>query len=92
MEEEGFCSPVLSVECNYKESFKFGDIAIIKVRFESMEKIRFKVSYSIYKEGHEKECVTGVTTHCFLNTNGKPISLKKEKIDWYNMFKRYSEG
>lgn len=91
VEEAGFGSSVLSVECNYKEPFKFGDVAIIKVKFESVEKVRFRVSYIIYKDVSEKECVIGATTHCFLNSNGKPVSLKKEKPEWYEILKKYSE-
>ena len=34
---------------------------------------------------------SGQTSHCFLNREGKPLSLKKEKPEWHEILKRECE-
>ncbi|MBE5813032.1 MAG: acyl-CoA thioesterase [Clostridiales bacterium] len=78
MEQMGIMSPVLSVEAQYKTMTHFGDVVIIKCEVAKYNGIRMEIKYTICdKETEEIRC-SGVTSHCFLNKEGKIISLKKD--------------
>ena len=89
VEKEGYGCPVLEARCTYKESFTFADIAKIVVEGEPVEKVRYNMYYTIYKGDSDKVAAKGYTTHCFLNDKGKACNLKKEKPEWYKLFKEH---
>lgn len=77
MEEMGIISPVLEVHCVYKSMVHFGDIVEILPKVEKYNGIKLELSYIIRdKETHEiRTC--GNSLHCFLDREGRPLSLKK---------------
>lgn len=85
MEEVGLFSPVLSVQCDYKLPFRFGDDAYITVILTDMSNVKFKINYIIRNEDN-KICVTGETTHCFVNKKCRPVSLKRRLPELYEVF------
>ena len=65
---------------------RFGDTVSIKTKIISYNGIKLSVEYEIYnKETGLIDC-KGTTHHCFLNKMGRPISLKKDLIEFHNMF------
>jgi acyl-CoA thioester hydrolase len=87
MEAAGIISPVLSVECEYKTMTRFGESVIINVEIKKYTGIRMEVEYNIYDTvSNELRCV-GKTSHCFLNKNGKIVSLKKDYPDMHEKVK-----
>jgi len=81
MEEAGVMSPVLSVECEYKTMTRFGESVIINVDIIKYNGIRMEIDYKICdRETNEIRCM-GKTTHCFLNKEGKIVSLKRDYKD-----------
>ncbi len=83
LEKEGMLSPVLSVNCKYKESTVFTDEIQIKVSIQECGPVRMTLAYEMtnIKNGH-LVCM-GTSEHCFLNPEGKPILLKKEYPAFY---------
>lgn len=78
MEEAGIISPVLSVECEYKTMTRFGESVVISAEIKKYNGIRMEVEYKVCdRETNEVRCV-GKTSHCFLNKDGKIVSLKKD--------------
>lgn len=77
MEKMGIISPVLEVHCVYKSMVHFGDIVEILLKVEKYNGIKLELSYIIQdKETHEiRTC--GNSLHCFLDREGRPLSLKK---------------
>ena len=50
--------------------------------------------HSMTRYGDKKDGTlrcSGQTSHCFLNREGKPLSLKKEKPEWHEILKRECE-
>ena len=76
LEEMGIISPVSAVDCKYKVSTTFGDLIDICVQVEEFKGIKLKLKYEM-KKGETVVC-EGHSEHCFLNREGKLISLKKE--------------
>ena len=78
LEEDGIISPVIGIECDYKMPTKFSDIVEIEVGVKEFRGVKLIIEYTM-KNAETKEIVlTGVSKHCFLNNENKPIILKKE--------------
>jgi acyl-CoA thioester hydrolase len=75
-EELGIGSPVISVNCEYKHNTTFDDIVEIRVALKKYNGLRLTIGYEMLKEG--KTVAIGETEHCFLNSEGKPVRLKKD--------------
>lgn len=82
MEKQGILIPVLSVSCEYKVAFRYGDrfrIQIIPLFFNG---IKFKVGYRFY-DSEGKLHSTAESGHGFVDASMHPISLKKSCPDIY---------
>ena len=81
MEDNGIISPVTSVESKYKCNTEFGDVISIEVGVEEFKGIRLKLRY-VMKKG---DIVVNEATseHCFLDTEGKILNMKKVKPEFY---------
>lgn len=87
MEEEGIISPVLEINCKYHKMMYFDDIATIKIKVIEYTGVRFAIEYEIYNQ-HDELCTTGSSRHCFINKDGKPISLKRTHPTYHEQFKQ----
>lgn len=81
MEDSGIISPVTSVESKYRCNTEFGDVISIEVGVEEFKGIRLKLRY-VMKKG---DVVVNEATseHCFLDTEGKIVNMKKVKPEFY---------
>ena len=50
MESEGIMMPVLSAECEYKNSVKFGDSVVIKTAISEFNGFKMTVQYLVIKK------------------------------------------
>ncbi|MFT3983507.1 MAG: thioesterase family protein [Lachnospiraceae bacterium] len=83
MEQEGIISPVLRVECDYRKMVRYGGTVRIEVSIEKFNGIKLVVGYRIFDTNTDELCTSGRTSHCFLNKEGRPVSVKKVKPDFY---------
>lgn len=91
MEAAGIICPVVSVECKYIGMTHFGDTVCICPRVEKFNGIRLILSYEIRdKKTGELKC-TGKSSHCYLDENGRPVSLKNVSPAYYELYKE-AEG
>ena len=91
LEESGIVSPVVSVECKYKMPTTFSDVISISVSVEEFKGIKLKLRYSMANESGKVVC-EGKSEHCFLNSQGIPIRLKKEFPGFYNKLTELSDS
>ena len=77
MEEAGIISPVLSVDCQYRQMTCFGETVTITPVLSSYNGVRYVVTYEIRNKETGVLNATGETSHCFLSKDGKIVSLKK---------------
>ena len=68
---------IVGVECDYKLPTTFGDEVEIKVEIEEFRGVMLVIKYTMTKCGGEL-VLSGRTKHCFLNSEGKPIMLRKQ--------------
>ncbi|MDO4187351.1 MAG: thioesterase family protein [Lachnospiraceae bacterium] len=83
LESLGVVSPVLGVNCNYKISTTFAEVVSIKVSVSEFKGVKLTLSYEMTNvEG--KVVSEGVSSHCFLDTAGRPINLKRQFPEFYD--------
>ena len=83
-ETYGLICPVLSVSCEYKKSCYYGENILIYVTLEKVTNVRFFVSYKIMSEDGELRA-TGTSSHCFLNSEGQVVSLKRVRPELFEI-------
>lgn len=89
MEELGIISPVLSVQCEYKNMVHFDDTVRIEVDIKQYNGIKLTVNYRMINETTGQVCTLGESSHCFLNQEGRIISLRKRCPECDAAFLRY---
>ena len=77
MEESGVLSPVLGIHAEYKTMTRFADVVQIETVLSEYNGIRMTVSYVVRDKKTQEVRCTGESKHCFLNKDGKPLSLKR---------------
>ena len=77
LEEKGFLSPVLGVQCRYRHSCTFGDTVSITTALTAFAPVRFTFSYRIINRESGALLVTGSTEHCFLGRDGRVLALRR---------------
>lgn len=83
LEEMGIIIPVLSVSCQYRNMVHFDDCVTIKVKVVKYSGIKMDLEYVFTNTETGELTTTGTSSHCFLNREYRPMSLKKDfpKID-----------
>ena len=83
LEKDGIISPVISVECSYKKTTTFSDEISIEVTALAFNGIKLKLGY-VMKNAEGVTVCEASSCHCFLNTDGCPVRLKKEFPEFYS--------
>ena len=65
----------------------YGETVKIYSEIQSFNGLRFSVIYKVYDMEEKVLHATGTTTHCFLNSQMKPVNVKKIAPDIYDYFK-----
>ena len=86
MEDAGIMSPVLEVRCQYRNMVHFDDRIRIRVNLKAYNAIRMTLEYEMRDAASGRLMATGESSHCFLNSQGGPISLKKIHPQWDEVF------
>lgn len=77
VEESGIISPVLSVQCEYRSMTHFGDRIRIEVSLRSFKGVKYEIAYVMRDEKTGEVRAEGVSKHCYLKKDGRPVSIKK---------------
>lgn len=85
-ESYGIICPVLSVSCEYKKPCYYGEEILIHVALEKVGNVKFFVSYKVTSKNGELRA-TGTSSHCFLNSEGQVISLKRVHPELFEIMK-----
>lgn len=83
LEKQGMISPVLAVNCKYKQSTTFTDEIQINVQLLDCGSVRMTIGYEMTNTKTGNIVCTGTTEHCFLDIQKRPIPLKKNCPEFY---------
>lgn len=87
MEEMGLLMPVLSVECKYKFPVRFDEEFQIIPIVTKFNGCKLTVEYKIINlTAGGKISAIAKSEHCFTDKNMRPIRIKKEYPDIFNVF------
>lgn len=89
MERTGILIPVLTASCEYRVSFRYGDTFRVKLRPVTFNGIKMSLAYEVVDPENVLHA-TGETSHCFLNKEMRPVSLKKTCPDIYQILKDWA--
>ena len=91
IEEAGILIPVLSVEAEYKKPFRFGETMVITEWMTAFSQVKFEIAYEISNKETGEVHITGRSRHCFVDEQLKPIRLKKDYPEIYQVFEQIKE-
>lgn len=93
LEERGFISPVLSVNCDFKSMTRFGETVHIITELKEFKNVKYKFAYTVIDSVTKEVRAKGESSHCFINNEGNVISLKREDKELFDLFyKEVSES
>lgn len=84
LEEAGVSSPVVGVQCNFKNTTTFDDNVVIEVRVVELSSVKLTVSYEMRLQKTGVLVCTGLSSHCFLDTKGKILRLQRALPGFYD--------
>ncbi|MBQ8425466.1 MAG: acyl-CoA thioesterase [Clostridia bacterium] len=87
LEDDGIISPVVAINCNYKEPTTFDDEIEIEVGVQEFKGVKLIIYYNMTNTKNNSVVFTGTSTHCFIDKNGKPIILKRQFPELDNVLK-----
>ena len=77
IEKCGVQIPVLSVQSNYRQMTRFGEEVEVRMTVEKYNGIKMYITYEIVGTKDNDVKNTGFSEHCFIDMEGKIVSLKK---------------
>lgn len=72
---KGYVVPVVSVQCDYKRSLRYGERVVVETHFEPTEAAKLKFSYRLYKAGTNELVATGSSVQVFLDKESSTLQL-----------------
>ena len=91
LEEDGIVSPVIGINCEYKESTTFNDEILIDVKVKEFRGVKLIIEYKMINAKTEKVVLIGTSTHCFIGKNNMPVRLSKEFPEFDSKLKELAE-
>lgn len=82
LEASGVTSPVVSVNCKYKQTTTYADEIEIEVCVAAYTGVRLTLAYEMRNRANATIVATASSVHCFIDEKGKPIALKKRFPDF----------
>ena len=92
MEEQGIIIPVTDVSCKYLISARYDDVLEIIPTPTQYTGVRLSFHYEVRNQLTGDLCATGASTHCFLDPQHRPISLKRKAPELHRQFAELASG
>lgn len=92
LEEQGFMSPVVSVELKYGKPLRYGQQPVVRTKVVALTPMKVTFGYEVFEsvqamEGGAKPNCWGQSVHCIVEaTSFKPVSMKKAAPKLYALY------
>ena len=83
LENMGIVSAVVSLSCDYRRPTTFSDRITVYTSIAEFKGITVKFAYRMLNQSGD-EVFSGTSVHAFLNTEGRPISIKHRYPELYD--------
>ena len=71
----GFVIPVVSVQCDFKRSLRYGDRVIVETRFIPTDAAKLKFTYRLFNAANGELVATGSSVQVFLSKEDSVLQL-----------------
>ncbi|MEP7237281.1 MAG: acyl-CoA thioesterase [Ferruginibacter sp.] len=71
----GFVIPVVSVQCDFKRSLRYGDRVIVETKFIATEAAKLKFTYRLFNAATGELVATGSSVQVFLSKSDSVLQL-----------------
>lgn len=76
-EKNDILLPVIQAYAEYKAPARYDDLVRVVTRVSSLNDVRLAFHYEIFRNEDNRLLVLGGTEHAFVNSDGRPVVLKK---------------
>ncbi|HLK30153.1 MAG TPA: acyl-CoA thioesterase [Puia sp.] len=73
--KQGFVVPIVSVQCDYKRSVKYGEKVIVETNFIPCDAAKIKFSYRLFNAQTNELVASGSTVQVFLDKTNSVLQL-----------------
>lgn len=91
-EKTGIIIPVVDVSCKYLISARYDDTMAIRAILTQFTGVRMAFRYEVRFRDTGELAATGTSTHCFLDENHKPLSIKHRCPALYQLMQEHVEA
>ncbi len=91
LEKMGVIIPVLELHDYYIKSITYGDVIEIKAKVTKLSSVRFTLEYNIFRSGTDELLHKAATSHAFLDSEFRPMNMKKAFPEEYKIFESIKE-
>lgn len=85
MEEMGVIMPVVETHCRYRVPACYDDLLTIKTRVKELSPAKVRFLYQVYRDQDGTLLAEGETLHAFTDENKRPMNLKKNYSELYQI-------
>ena len=89
VEKLGILMPCLSVNVNYKHPLVFNEPFAVYLKIDSFNGTTIKISYKVISRRSGELCADGSSSHCFTNTELKPLRTRHSHPEFYEKLAQY---
>mgnify|MGYP001233732403 CR=1 FL=1 len=81
---QGFVIPVVSVQCDFKKSLRYGDRVIVESKYIPTESAKMKFNYRLFNAATNELVATGSSVQVFLSKEDSVLQLANPPFfeDW----------
>lgn len=73
--KQGFVIPIVSVQCNFKKSLRYGDTVIVETVYEPCESAKMQFNYRLFNAATQELVATGSSVQVFLDKQTSVLQL-----------------
>jgi len=72
---KGYIVPVVSIECDYKRSLRYGERVIVETKYIPCEAAKLRFEYKLYNAANNQLVATGYSVQVFLDKEHSLLQL-----------------
>lgn len=91
LEEDGIISPVVGINCKFKQTTTFSDVIAVSVRVLEFKGVKLIIGYEMTNKDNQV-VFEATSEHCFIDEIGRPIRMKTSFPDFYNCLRELAEA
>ena len=73
--KQGFIVPIVSINCNYKRSLRYGERVVVETKYIPCDAAKMKFDYRLYNAGSGELVATGNSVQVFLSRDTSLLQL-----------------